>query len=62
MIDKLERIWKETVVAIEVLSQRCPGDTEEPGIASVKIIGIPLEIRTEGLANAIGEIYLYSNH
>jgi hypothetical protein len=53
---------KKWLWLIEVLSQHLPAGTEEPGIVSVKIVGISVEIRTEGLAITIREIYRYSNH
>jgi hypothetical protein len=43
---------------IYVLSRQMPGNTEE---TSVRIVGIPAEIRTDHLPNTILERYLYTN-
>jgi hypothetical protein len=52
--------WKESarrrLWPIEVLSQHLPADTEEPGTASVKIVGISVDFRTKGLSNTIREV------
>jgi hypothetical protein len=58
MIDEMERIWKETVMAC---LKYCPGirleGLSKPQRTSVKIVGVPPEIWTEHLPDGSAEFY-----
>jgi hypothetical protein len=63
MIDELERICKNETVAQSMYDpQNLPGVTEKKQqITSIRITGVPAEIRTEHLPNMNLERYRHAN-
>jgi hypothetical protein len=60
MSDEFERIWKEAVGLIEVLSSNLPGKIEENNEKS-QVPSIPVKMPTEHLSNTSLEHYHYTN-
>jgi hypothetical protein len=52
MDEKLEKMWKEMVVAyLKLLSHNLPGSSENIMETSLMVVGVPAELRTKNLSS-----------